>query len=302
MLELVNDPLIHLVRNAIDHGIEAPDARTAAGKPRRGTIQVTVAPSEGGRISIEVADDGRGFAFDALRDAAVRARLAPGVEQIAAMSDAAVAELAYSAGVSTSPVITTISGTRSRPWRSCANASSASTAAFRRAPYPEQGTVIRLEVSGQHPVTYRARCSCSCTAALLLPGDVVERVFGQRQDEVDAALARGSMAVGETTHPFGSLGPMLGLPRVAAAETAYGRTRSCVLLRGGDRQGVLLVDEVLGEHEVVIKDLRPPLLRVRYVLTTGLLGTGELVLVLRSGGDLLDLDPSPRHRTSPARR
>jgi two-component system chemotaxis sensor kinase CheA len=94
------------------------------------------------------------------------------------------------------------------------------------------------------------------------------------------------MAVGEDIHPFGSLGPMLGLPRIAAAETAYGRTRSCVLVRGGDRQGVMLVDEVLGEHEIVIKDLRPPLLRVRYVLTTGLLGTGELVLVLRSG-DLL---------------
>ncbi len=76
VLELVKDPLIHMVRNAIDHGIEAPDVREAAGKPRRGHLVVTVAPSEGGRISIEVADDGRGFALDALRDAAVRSRLA----------------------------------------------------------------------------------------------------------------------------------------------------------------------------------------------------------------------------------
>jgi two-component system chemotaxis sensor kinase CheA len=278
VLELVKDPLIHMVRNAIDHGIEAPGVREAAGKPRRGSLVVTVAPSEGGRISIEVADDGRGFALDALRDAAVRSRLAS-ADQLAALSDAEVADLAYSAGVSTSPVITTISGhgrglaiVRERIERVEGRISTRST--------PNVGTVIRLEFPASI-VTYRALLVAVHGRNFLLPLDSIEHVFAVKQDAVTAGLAKGSLTHDERAYPFGSLGPMLGLPRVAEDEVAYGSVRSCLLLRSGDRRGILLVDDVLGEQEVVIKELHPPLLRVRNVLTTALLGTGELVLVLR---------------------
>ncbi len=278
VLELVKDPLIHMVRNAIDHGIEAPAAREAAGKARRGSLVVTVAPSEGGRISIEVADDGKGFALDALRDAALRSRLAT-EEQLAALSDAEVADLAYSAGVSTSPVITTISGhgrglaiVRERIERVEGRISTRST--------PGKGTVIRLEFPASI-VTYRALLIAVHGRHFLLPLDSIEHVFGVKQDAVTAGLAKGSLAHDERDYPFGSLGPMLGLPRVVEDERAYGTVRSCLLLRSGERRGILLVDDVLGEQEVVIKELHPPLLRVRNVLTTALLGTGELVLVLR---------------------
>lgn len=278
VLELVKDPLIHMVRNAIDHGIEAPAEREAAGKPRRGRVTVTVAPAEGGRISIEVADDGRGFELEAIRSAAVRSRLTSAA-QIASLSDADVAELAFSAGVSTSPVITTISGhgrglaiVRERIERVEGRITTRST--------PGEGATIRLEFPASI-VTYRALLIAVHGRKLLLPLDAVERVFAVAQAEVRTALECGSLTLGEETLPFGSLGVMLGLPRVAAAETAYGNVRSCIRLRAGGRQGVLLIDDVLGEHEVVIKELRPPLRRVRNVLTTALLGTGELVLVLR---------------------
>lgn len=278
VLELVKDPLIHMVRNAIDHGIEPPDVREAAGKPRRGSLVVTVAPSEGGRISIEVTDDGKGFALDALRDAAIRSRLAS-EEQLAALSDAEVADLAYSAGVSTSPVITTISGhgrglaiVRERIERVEGRISTRST--------PGKGTVIRLEFPASI-VTYRALLVAVHGRRFLLPLDSIEHVFGVKQAEVTAAIANGTLTHDDRDYPFGSLGPMLGLPRVAEDEEAYGGMRSCLLLRSGERHGILLVDDVLGEQEVVIKELHPPLLRVRNVLTTALLGTGELVLVLR---------------------
>jgi len=283
VLELVKDPLIHMVRNAVDHGIEMPNAREAMGKPRRGKIVVTVAPAEHGRISIEVSDDGRGFALDALRDAAVRSRVTSS-DQVAALSDADVAELAFSAGVSTSPVITTISGhgrglaiVRERIERVEGRISTRSE--------PQKGTVIRLEFPASI-VTYRALLVDVHGRRFLLPLDSIERVFGVAQPVVTAGLAAGSLTHDERTLPFGSLGVMLGLPRVAAAETDYGNVRPCVVVRGGERVGVLLVDDVLGENEVVIKDLRPPLRRVRHVLTTGLLGTGELALVLRPA-DLL---------------
>src|SRR6202022_1652796 len=75
VLEATKDPLIHLVRNAIDHGIEPSKARTEAGKAPRGRVTVTVAALEGGRIEIRVEDDGRGIDLARVRDAAVRAGL-----------------------------------------------------------------------------------------------------------------------------------------------------------------------------------------------------------------------------------
>jgi two-component system chemotaxis sensor kinase CheA len=275
VLELVKDPLIHMVRNAVDHGVEPPDAREAAGKPRRGRITVTVAPSENGRISIDVADDGRGFAHDALRDAVVRSRLAS-AEHVAGLSDADVAELAYSAGVSTSPVITTISGhgrglaiVRERIERVEGSISTRST--------PGAGTVIRLEFPASI-VTYRGLLVQSGGQRFLLPLDAVEHVFAVPNEDIQPALDSGSLAVGARTLPFASLGSMLGLPQVVLPDE---RLRPCVMVRSGERTGVLVVGEVVGEYEVVIKDLRPPLLRVRNILAVGLLGTGELVPVLR---------------------
>jgi two-component system chemotaxis sensor kinase CheA len=293
VLELVKDPLIHLVRNAIDHGIEPPAAREAAGKHRRGRVAVTVAPTEGGRISIEVADDGGGFALDALRDAAVRSRLTS-ADQVAALSDADVADLAYSAGVSTSPVITTISGhgrglaiVRERIERVEGRIATRSSAA---------GTVIRLEFPASI-VTYRALLVQVAGNRFLLPLESVERVFAVPRAGVAPALARGLLSVADRELPFGSLGAILGLPSPAgASETEL----PCLVVRSGDRHGVLLVDDVIGDQEVVIKDLRPPLRRVRNVLAAGLLGTGDLVLVLRPLDVLASIHQRPAAGGAPA--
>ena len=286
VLELVKDPLIHLVRNAIDHGIEMPHEREAAGKPRRGNITVRIAPSESGRIRIEVSDDGRGFALDAIRDAVVRARVTT-VEKVAALSDPEVAQLAFSAGVSTSPVITTISGhgrglaiVRERIERVEGRIATFSV--------PGQGTRIRLGFPASI-ITYRALLVQTRGQRFLLPLDAIERVFALPEVEVRAALERGALTSDEDALPFGNLGAILGLPRLAGAENERENMRQCVVVRSEDRVGVLLVNDVLGESEVVIKQLRPPLLRIRNVLASALLGTGELVLVLRPHGILTSI-------------
>lgn len=281
VLALVKDPLIHMVRNAIDHGIEPPDARAAAGKPRRGHVSVTVAPAEGGRISFEVADDGRGFAIDALRDAAVRARHASAAD-VAGLSDAEVAELAFNAGVSTTPVVTTISG-HGRGLAIVREAIERIEGRVTTRSTPGVGTVIRLELPASI-VTYRALLVAAEGARFLLPVDAVERGFLFEPGTVDPAL------------PCAHLRDVLGLaPQTGGAVANERREIPALLVRSGERRGVLLVDEVLGEHEVVVKDLRPPLRRVRNVLAAGLLGTGDLVLILRPL-DVLQGLRAPRHR------
>ncbi|MGH8056117.1 MAG: chemotaxis protein CheA, partial [Candidatus Entotheonellia bacterium] len=109
VLDAMKDPLVHLVRNAIDHGIEPPEARAQAGKPSRGRVAVTVASVEGHRIEISVDDDGRGLDLAQIRGSAVRSRLLS-PEDAQALSDEEALELVYRSGLTTSPIITDLSG------------------------------------------------------------------------------------------------------------------------------------------------------------------------------------------------
>ena len=108
VLEMVKDPLTHLVRNCADHGIESAAERIAAGKPRKGTIRLT-ACHQGGHIIIEIADDGRGLNVERIRAKAVEHGFASEAE-IAAKSEAEICNLIFTPGFSTAAKITSISG------------------------------------------------------------------------------------------------------------------------------------------------------------------------------------------------
>lgn len=276
ILDAIKDPVIHLVRNAVDHGIELPAAREAAGKPRQGEISITIQPLDGGRIAIEVADDGKGFDLLALGQAAVRSRLLK-AGQAETLEEGGLAELAFHTGVSTSPVITNISGNglglaivRERIERVDGQVTVRSR--------PGAGTVFRMEL----PVTI------ATSRGLILrtgghtyawPVDSLEAVTGVARSEFKARLELGLIPHGGETLPLGHLGFVLG--HAAGNETDQRRLAPCLIVRAGGRRAALLVDEVLGESEILVKELRPPLRRVRHVAMAGLLGTGELILVLR---------------------
>ena len=115
VLELIKDPLTHMVRNSADHGIESPLERRAAGKPEKGTIRLA-AYHEGGTITIEIADDGRGLDFAAIRRKARERGLAAEAE-LDRMSDAQVAKFIFHPGFSTAKAITSVSGPRRRHGR-----------------------------------------------------------------------------------------------------------------------------------------------------------------------------------------
>ena len=108
VLDVIKDPLTHMVRNSADHGIEATNERIKAGKPARGTIRLS-AYHEGGTITIEIADDGKGLDLAAIRKKAVERNLAPAAE-IEKMTDAQVAKFIFHAGFSTAKAVTSVSG------------------------------------------------------------------------------------------------------------------------------------------------------------------------------------------------
>ncbi|MCA8932719.1 MAG: response regulator, partial [Rhodospirillaceae bacterium] len=289
VLDLVKDPLIHLVRNAVDHGIELPSDRMAAHKPRAGHVMLTFAPGDAGRVVITLEDDGRGFSPGALRDAAVRSR-AMTQQQAEALDDTEVLELAFRPGVSTSPVITGISG-HGRGLAIVQETVERIDGELALTSIPSQGMKLTIEV----PVsiaTYRGLMLQSEGQTFLLPQEAVERVIRIPRDSLPAALARGMWSHNGESHPLGSLGALLGLHR-GDPDDEIRRYVPAVVLHSGDRRAIFVVDKVMGESEAVLKDLRPPLERVRNVLSMGLLGSGVLVPVLRPSDLVISVKAIP---------
>ncbi len=253
VLEAIRDPLIHLVRNAVDHGAEEPQERVAAGKPRAARIRAGVRALEGGRIEVVVSDDGRGIDAERVRVAARRARVPAG--------DADSLELVFRSGLSTSFVITDVSGhglglsiVREQVERLGGTVELESR--------PGAGTTIRLVVPAT-VTTFRGLLVAAGGRTFLISLDAVER----------AVRAEPRPRDGGELLPCAPLAAVLGLPA--------GEPGTCVIVEAGGARAGLLVDEVLGEREGLVREFEPPLVRVRHVAAAGLLGGGELVLILR---------------------
>jgi len=275
ILQAMKEPVIHLVRNAVDHGVEPPDVRARAGKPRRGRVAVTVRALEGNRIEIAVADDGRGIDLAQVRAAAARARLLS-AEQAETLSDDEALALVYRSGLSTSPVITAVSG-------------HGLGLAIVRERVGQLGGTLRLETSADAGTTVRAVVPAAIATfrgllvqagdlPVLLPMDSVDAVLRIVPDEVRHVEGRAAVAWREEPLLLAPLAALLGR---APSGPAPGVKRPCVVVRAGTDRAAVLADEVLGEVEVLAKPLEPPLLRVRFVSGAGVLGTGRLALILR---------------------
>ena len=275
ILQAMKEPVIHLVRNAVDHGVEPPDVRARAGKPRRGRVAVTVRALEGNRIEIAVADDGRGIDLARVRAAAARARLLS-AEQAETLSDDEALALVYRSGLSTSPVITAVSG-------------HGLGLAIVRERVDQLGGTLRLETSAHAGTTVRAVVPAAIATfrgllvqagdlPVLLPMDSVDAVLRIVPDEVRHVEGRAAVAWREEPLLLAPLAALLGR---APSGPAPGVKRPCVVVRAGTDRAAVLADEVLGEVEVLAKPLEPPLLRVRFVSGAGVLGTGRLALILR---------------------
>jgi two-component system chemotaxis sensor kinase CheA len=276
VIDAVKDPLIHMVRNAIDHGIEPPADRRAAGKPEEGRVSLAVTPSGAGRVTLEIADDGRGVDVDALRDAAVRARILPRAKA-AELTDNDVIEFAFQSGVSTNAVVTSISGlglglsiAREQVERIGGSIAIETTR--------NVGTRIALDL----PTTiasYRGIVVRVGDTKLLLPADAAERVIPLTERALKATLQAGYLTYGGASLPFAQLASVLGMP--ASPWPAERHIVPCIIIQSGRKLAAVVVDDVLGEAEVLVKDFPAPIKRVRNLTSIGLLGTGELSMVLR---------------------
>lgn len=278
MLEEMKDPLMHMVRNAIDHGIETPSERAERGKPRGATIRMT-ATRKGSGIVVEVADDGRGLNVESIKATALDRRLVS-ADTLERMTPHDLQSLIFVPGFSTSRVITDISGRGIGMDVVRTN-------------------VVRLKGSISVESTAGAGCSFKvqlpatlATSHVLLAG-VDGRPYGLPLEYIhstrplavnDVFLLDGRESTLIDGWPVSvvRLFDLLELQETqppALTPTANPR-RICIILSAGDDLLAVTVDDLLDEQEVILKPLGGLLRRVRNVAGLAILVTGEVCTVL----------------------
>ncbi len=271
VLEQIKDPLIHLLRNAVDHGLETPEQRQAAGKPRIGTITLT-AEQMGKDVVIAVADDGAGLDTAAIRQVIARHSQI----DVTTMTEAEVVEAIFKVGVSTSPIVTDISGrgvgldvvrrnVEALHGRIDVDWKTGAGSTFT--------LILPLTLTGSRGLLVRA-----ANQLFAIPLNNVERIEDVHANEI--TTLEGHDTVRYAGHPLTlvRLGDVLQLPR-AAAQHANERI-PVVILAAAERRLAFAVDELFGEQEVVIKSLGRQLSRIGGIAGATVMGSGQVVLIL----------------------
>jgi two-component system, chemotaxis family, sensor kinase CheA len=279
VLEQMRGPLTHLIRNALDHGLETPDVRERAGKPRAGTISVS-ASQRGGTLVVELRDDGAGIDAGAVKAVAL-ARGVIGKTEAASMSARDAVALIFRPGLSTSQDITDLSG-RGVGLDVVHESVERLQGTVEVDSRPGEGTTFTLTL----PVTV-ATTQCLLVRAagqtFGLPLSGVGRILRIRPTDAAQNQGRRVVLIDDEPVVVTSLASLLGVDREDAPWTDV---RPAVLLYSSERRVAALVDGVLGSPEVVVKNLPPPLVRVPGIGGATILGSGETILVL-SAADLV---------------
>ena len=272
VLEQMAAPFEHLLRNAIVHGIEPRAARQDAGKAETGELLVQVS-QHGNEVMIVFGDDGAGLDLERIRAKALSAGLlAEGDEA----TDQDVAELIFEPGFSTADTLTELAG---RGVGMDVVRSEAQALGGRVAVVSEPGQGARFTIT--LPLTLAVAQVVLVTAGgrtHAVPSTLVEQVQQVRELDLAAAIEAGSIVLGGETLALHALPGLLGEDEDDDALTQ--RSTPVLVLNGASRRIALRVDEVLGNREVVVKNIGPQLSRVPGIAGATVLGSGEIVLIL----------------------
>ena len=276
ILEEMRGPLIHLIRNCIDHGIELPSDRERLKKPAQGTITISVTRKDGGKLEILISDDGAGIDLVKVKQKAIQLNLISASEA-EARSQTEWLESIFQSGISTSPIITSISG-RGLGLAIVKEKVEQVGGSLHVETTLHQGTQFQIQL----PVsmaTFRGILIRVEDQQFIVPTLNVEQVTRIRQSEIRTVENRKTIQIRKQTLALVRLGDVLELPQHIGASQSSEHLLILVLGKG-DRRIAFWVDEIVSEQEVLVKSMGQQLLRVRNVAGATVLGSGQVVTIL----------------------
>jgi two-component system chemotaxis sensor kinase CheA len=272
LLEAVKDPLTHLVRNAVDHGVEEPAIRLAAGKPAEGTLTLR-AYHEGGHVAVEVADDGAGMDVNRIAEKAVEKGLVR-ADQIPAMDKREIMAMVFQPGFSTAAKVTNVSGrgvgmdvVKTNIERIGGAVSVDSTLG--------EGTVWRLTIPLTLAIIQALTVDCGDQRYVVPQVAVLELVF------IDGQSTKIEYASGAPVYRLrGKLLPLVRLDRALGLDVGGDQGVYIMVLQADGRRFGLVVDRVLNTEEVVVKALNSRFKDIGLYAGATILGDGKVGLIL----------------------
>jgi two-component system chemotaxis sensor kinase CheA len=263
VVERIGDPLTHLIRNAMDHGIEAPDVRSARGKPAKGTVRLN-AYHDSGSIVIQVSDDGGGLERGRILAKAIeRGMIEPG----RVLSAPEIYGLIFEPGFSTAEQVTNLSGR------------GVGMDVVKRNITALRGTVgIDSQVGAGTTVTIRLPLTLAIINGFLV--GLGQSVFVVPLDMIEECIEFTSVAGHDYTNLRGHALPFIRLRELFQVGGAPAARENIVVIRHAGQKTGLVVDELLGEFQTVIKPMDKMFTRARCISGSTILGSGQVALIL----------------------
>jgi len=285
LVDIINDPLVHMVRNAMDHGVETPDERRAAGKPEQGTVKIAAYHSAGS-VVVEISDDGKGLDREVLL---AKARERGLVGETAELSDREVFNLVFEPGFSTAKVVTDVSGR------------GVGMDVVKKNIERLRGTV---EIKSEKGAGSVFKMSLPLTLAIIdgmvirvgcetyvIPTISIIRSVKPAEEDVSTVFGKGEMLKLQ-----GHLIPLYRIGRIYGLDGATDDLKEAivVIVEDEERQAGLVIDELVGRQQVVIKSLGQTMKNIPGISGGAIMPDGRVGLILDVGGLLRFATPERR--------
>ncbi|OCX17465.1 chemotaxis protein CheA [Pseudomonas graminis] len=268
VVEKIGDPLMHLLRNAMDHGIESADARRAAGKAGKGHLSLN-AYHDSGSIVIEIADDGNGLNRERILEKAQERGL---VASGAVLSDQEIYNLIFEPGFSTAEAVTNLSG-RGVGMDVVKRNITLLRGTVDLDSRPGQGTVVRIRLPLTLAIINGFLVGID-TSTYVIPLDMVQECIELDEHQRQSSREKGYLDL------RGEVLPLVDLREHFSHEGSAGRRQNVVVVRYAEHKAGLVVDDLLGEFQTVIKPLGKLFGALRGISGSTILGSGAVALIL----------------------
>jgi two-component system, chemotaxis family, sensor kinase CheA len=277
VLQSLKDPVMHMLRNALGHGIEAPDERRKAGKEPTAALSLTI-ETLGNRLVLTVEDDGRGLNLDRIRETAVQKKMISEADAGRASAED-LTRLIFRPGFSTARGVTDLSG------RGMGLSVVAETVARLQGSLqlpPKKGPGTRMVLSVPLTIsTHRILLLSAAGRTFAVPVLGIEKMLRVKKEEIKTVEGKPSLILDGTPYPLQSLAQLLGVGKAVVSSTE--RYMPVLILRTGQRRLALVVESFLSERESMVKELTGPAAGIDVLMGAVVLEDGEVAPVLDAG-------------------